>query len=72
MAIKEFLLDLARAGGKAVSGVGAAATEVLRDVEIPDTADENRRGPVAEFYYNSPKGDGDYMHVPDGVERASR
>lgn len=58
MTVKDLFCGLARAGGKALNGIGAAATEVLRHVDIPDTEDDHRPGAVQKEYLDSPHGDG--------------
>ena len=58
MTVKGIFFGLAQAGGKALNGIGAAATEVLRHVDIPDTQDDHLLGPVQKQYHDSPHGDG--------------
>jgi len=75
MTVKDICYELARAGGKVLSGIGSAAVEVLRqsDFQEPVESDLERSArETQEFYNNSPLGDGNYMQVPDGAERASR
>jgi hypothetical protein len=67
MAIKEFLLDLARAGGKALHGVGAIGLELMRahsDYESKRAHDVDIDGvvkdPLSDMASSRP---GAYMHL---------
>lgn len=74
MTVKDLFCGLARAGGKALNGIGAAASEVLRHAEFQSAEDENQQNPLSleEFYRNSPRGDGEYPSDPNGIHNSSR
>lgn len=71
MTVKDMCYELARAGGKVLSGIGSAAVEVLRlgDSEKPEESDLEQYGrETAEYGYESTR----WWSVPEGSERDSR
>lgn len=75
MAVRDLLCGLAHTGGQALHSLSAAATEVLRHAELQESEETDLKlfaRETQEFFDSSPLGDGNHMHAPDGVERASR
>jgi|TARA_R110000772_G_scaffold257336_2_gene374090 hypothetical protein len=74
MTAKDVCVELGFAASKILTGVGSAAATVVRLAEFrePEETDLERSArETQEFYDNSPIGDGNYMHVPDGADQAS-
>ncbi|WP_286984032.1 hypothetical protein [Haliea sp.] len=60
MTVKDLFCGLAHAGGKALNGIGAAATAVLRHADFQDDTSERCSEETDSYYRNSPNGDGRY------------
>lgn len=63
-----------RALGTVFGGLRDALVEVVRDGDMREHQETDLQSyarETQEYCDNSPIGDGNYMHIPDGAERAS-
>lgn len=71
MTVKDVCYELARAGGKILSGIGSAAVEVLRQGDFHNREESDLDRAVREsdeyFFRDSPTGDGRYDLDPNHV-----
>ena len=57
MAVKEFFLELAHAGNKALSGVRSAAAELLRHADFSDQEENHELDPIGNPHRYTAFGD---------------